>query len=41
MILHSAYRGEFFAEASLFADAYHRDAVAAAPSSVRVYQSKS
>ena len=35
--LHTARRGEFFAEASLFADAYHCDAVAAAPSSVRVY----
>jgi CRP-like cAMP-binding protein len=29
--LHTARRGEFFAEASLFADAYHCDAVAAAP----------
>jgi CRP/FNR family transcriptional regulator, dissimilatory nitrate respiration regulator len=37
VILHTASRGEFFAEASLFADAYHCDAVAAAPSSVRVY----
>src|ERR1700739_3479000 len=37
VILHTARRGEFFAEASLFADAYHCDAVAAAPSSVRVY----
>ena len=37
VILHTARRGEFFAEASLFADTYHCDAVAAAPSSVRVY----
>jgi CRP-like cAMP-binding protein len=37
VILHTARRGEFFAEASLFADAYHCDAVAVAPSSVRVY----
>ena len=37
VILHTARRGEFFAEASLFADAYHCDAVAAVPSSVRVY----
>ena len=35
--LQTARRSEFFAEASLFADAYHCDAVAAAPSSVRVY----
>jgi CRP-like cAMP-binding protein len=38
VILHTARRGEFFAEASLFADAYHCDAVAAAQSIVRVYQ---
>jgi CRP-like cAMP-binding protein len=37
VILHTARCGEFFAEASLFADAYHCDAVAAAESSVRVY----
>ena len=37
VILHTARRGEFFAEASLFADSYHCDAAAAAPSSVRVY----
>ena len=37
VILHTAGRGEFFAEASLFAEAYHRDAVAAAQSRVRVY----
>jgi CRP-like cAMP-binding protein len=37
VILHTARRGEFFAEASLFAEAYHCDAVAAAQSSVRVY----
>ena len=40
VILHTARRGEFFAEASLFADAYHCDAVAAAQSIVRVYRKK-
>jgi CRP-like cAMP-binding protein len=37
VILHTARRGEFFAEASLFAEAYHCDAVAAEQSRVRVY----
>src|ERR1051326_3493797 len=37
VILHTARRGEFFAEAALFADAYHCDAVAAISSSVRVF----
>jgi CRP/FNR family transcriptional regulator, dissimilatory nitrate respiration regulator len=37
VILHTARRGDLFPEASLFADTYHCDAVAAAPSSVRVY----
>ena len=37
VILHTARRGEFLAEASLFAEAYHCDAVAAAQSGVRVY----
>jgi CRP/FNR family transcriptional regulator, dissimilatory nitrate respiration regulator len=37
VILYTARRGEFFAEASLFAETYHCDAVAAAPSRVRVY----
>ena len=37
VILHTARPGEYFAEASLFAEAYHCDAVAAAPSAVRVY----
>jgi CRP-like cAMP-binding protein len=37
VILHTAQCGELFAEASLFADEYHCDAVAAAQSSVRVY----
>jgi len=37
VILHTARRGEFFAEASLFAEAYHCDAVAAAQSRVRIY----
>jgi CRP-like cAMP-binding protein len=40
VVLHTARRSEFSAEASLFADAYHCDAVAAAPSSVRVYPKK-
>ncbi len=35
--LHTARRGEFFAEASLFAEAYHCDAVAATQTRVRVY----
>jgi CRP/FNR family transcriptional regulator, dissimilatory nitrate respiration regulator len=38
VILHTARRGEFFAEASLFAEAYHCDAVAAVQSRVRTYQ---
>jgi CRP-like cAMP-binding protein len=37
VILHTARRGELFAEASLFAERYHCDAVAAAPSRIRVY----
>ncbi|HXP06287.1 MAG TPA: Crp/Fnr family transcriptional regulator [Stellaceae bacterium] len=37
VILHTARRGEFFAEAALFAHAYHCDAIAAASSRVRVY----
>jgi CRP/FNR family transcriptional regulator, dissimilatory nitrate respiration regulator len=37
VILHTARRGEFFAEASLFAKAYHCDAVATVRSSIRVY----
>ncbi len=37
VILHTAHRGELFAEAALFADTYHCDAIAAAQSSVRVY----
>jgi CRP-like cAMP-binding protein len=37
VILHTARRGEFFAEASLFAETYHCDAIAAVQSSVRVY----
>ena len=35
--LHTAHRGEFFAEASLFSETYHCDAVAAEPSRVRVF----
>ena len=37
VILHAARRGEFFAEASLFAKAYHCDAIAPVASQVRVY----
>ena len=37
VILHAARRGEFFAEASLFAETYHCDAIAAVQSSIRVY----
>jgi len=37
VILHTARQGEFFADASLFAEAYHCDAVAAVQSRVRVY----
>ena len=37
VILHTARRGEFFAEAALFADVYHCDAVAALPARIRVY----
>ena len=37
VILHTARQGEFFAEASLFAEAYHCDAVATVQSRVRVY----
>jgi CRP-like cAMP-binding protein len=35
--LHTARAGELFAEAALFADRYHCDAVAAVPSRVRAY----
>lgn len=37
IVLHTARSGEFFAEASLFSEIYHCDAVAAAPSDLRVY----
>jgi len=37
VILHTARRGEFFAEASLFAETYHCDAIADVQSSLRVY----
>jgi len=37
VILHTARPGEFFAEAALFADSYHCDAVATVASRVRVY----
>jgi CRP-like cAMP-binding protein len=37
VILHTVRQGEFFAEAALFSDSYHCDAVATRPSRVRVY----
>jgi CRP/FNR family transcriptional regulator, dissimilatory nitrate respiration regulator len=37
LVLHTAHAGEFFAEASLFADHYHCDAVAQTAATVRVY----
>ncbi len=37
VVLHTARTGELFAEAALFATTYHCDAVAAAPSRVRIY----
>lgn len=37
LVLHSAKAGEFFAEASLFADCYHCDAVAQKSTAVRIY----
>lgn len=37
VVLHTARAGELFAEAALFADAYHCDAVAAKTTRVRVY----
>ena len=37
VVLHTARAGELFAEAALFATAYHCDAVAAVASQVRVY----
>ncbi len=37
LILYTAHAGEFFAEASLFSDVYHCDAVAVEPSRVRIY----
>lgn len=37
VILHTARKGELFAEAALFAHAYHCDAVAAAASRIRIY----
>ncbi|WIM09242.1 Crp/Fnr family transcriptional regulator [Enhydrobacter sp.] len=40
VILHTAREGEFFSEAALFAEAYHCDAVATAPSRIRVYAKK-
>ena len=38
VVLHRARAGELFAEAALFSETYHCDAVAAAPSRVRTYQ---
>jgi CRP/FNR family transcriptional regulator, dissimilatory nitrate respiration regulator len=37
VVLHTARAGELFAEASLFSEVYHCDAVAAVPSRIRVY----
>jgi CRP-like cAMP-binding protein len=37
VVLHTARQGEFFAEASLYAEVYHCDAVAASQCRVRVY----
>ena len=37
VVLHTARDGELFAEATLFADHYHCDAVAAVPTRVRAY----
>jgi CRP/FNR family transcriptional regulator, dissimilatory nitrate respiration regulator len=37
VVLHTARSGEFFAEASLFSEIYHCDAIAAVASDVRVY----
>ena len=37
IVLHNARRGDLFAEAALFAERYHCDAVAAVASRVRVY----
>nr|WP_200991954.1 Crp/Fnr family transcriptional regulator [Rhizobium rhizogenes]QCL10588.1 cyclic nucleotide-binding domain protein [Rhizobium rhizogenes] len=37
VILHTARKGELFAEAALFAHTYHCDAVAAAASRIRIY----
>jgi len=37
VVLHTARAGELFAEASLFSETYHCDAVAALPSRVRAY----
>src|ERR1700676_2997272 len=41
VVLHTARQGDFLAEASLFAEVYHCDAVAAAPSRIRVYSKAS
>src|SRR5437762_3622212 len=40
VVLHTARTGELFAEAALFAGAYHCDAVAAAVSRVRIYSKR-
>ncbi len=36
-VLHTVGKGEMFAEAALFADTYHCDAIAAVPTRVRMY----
>ena len=40
IVLHTATKGELFAEAALFAAAYHCDAVATIPSRVRAYSKR-
>jgi CRP-like cAMP-binding protein len=40
IVLHTATKGEFFAEAALFAGAYHCDAVAVVASRVRIYSKR-
>lgn len=40
VILHTARRGELFAEAALFAGNFHCDALAVVPSRVRIYSKK-
>ena len=41
VVIHTARKGELFAEAALFSPTYHCDAVAAVPSRVRVFSKRS